>query len=326
VRFVEAAGQVNFKNAAPGGFAVHIDEAVVLLDDAVNGGEPQPRSFSDLLGREERFENMGKVSGGDAGACVAHHEADVGAGGRIRMGETVRPVDHDVGGFERELSARRHRVARVHRQIDQNLFDLRRIDFHRPETRFREDVERNVFTDQAAERRFHVSDQVVEVDDLRLNHLFAGEGQKLRGQIARAAGGFFDFLDVVKHGAAGFELELDEVHVSQDHIEHVVEVVRHAAGQPSDGLQLLGLQKLVFQFFPLRLRLFPFGDVFAGHQDADRFAGLVALEAGGDLEPDRGAVFMVHFHFEYARPVRIDRVAVRFPLQFFGEDGDCAGV
>src|SRR5207245_2121992 len=82
---------------------------------------------------------------------------------------------------------------------------------------------------------------------LRLHHLAAAEGQKLAGQNSRAVGGvqyllharaqLMPFTQIVQHHAA----------VAADYGEQVVEVVRHAAGQPADGFHLLRLAELLFQ-------------------------------------------------------------------------------
>ena len=62
--------------------------------------------------------------------------------------------------------------------------------------------------------------------------------------------------------------------VAENDAEHVVEIVRHAAGQPTDGLHLLGMEQLVVQ--PLALRLDPLarghvaGDAAQAHEAAVR--------------------------------------------------------
>src|SRR6266550_1240814 len=50
--------QVELEGGAMPDLAVHPDESAALLDDAVHGGEAQPRPFALLLGREERLEHV----------------------------------------------------------------------------------------------------------------------------------------------------------------------------------------------------------------------------------------------------------------------------
>ena len=61
-------------------FAIDIDPALMLLDDAENRGQSQAGAFADFLGGEERFENLRKIFRRDAAAGVAHAQADEGAG------------------------------------------------------------------------------------------------------------------------------------------------------------------------------------------------------------------------------------------------------
>ena len=54
------------------GVGIRIDEAAGLLDDAVDGREAEAGALADLLGREERLEDLVDDLGRDAGAGVGH--------------------------------------------------------------------------------------------------------------------------------------------------------------------------------------------------------------------------------------------------------------
>ncbi|MBK6922176.1 MAG: hypothetical protein IPH07_32590 [Deltaproteobacteria bacterium] len=84
---------------------------------------------------------------------------------------------------------------------------------------------------------------------------------------------FLIFLDVGPQGVLGLELVGDEIGVAEDHRQDVVEVVGHAAGEPTNGLQLLRLQQLGLELLVVRLAL------------AQRGLGAPALV---DLERERG--------------------------------------
>ena len=56
--------------------------------------------------------------------------------------------------------------------------------------------------------------------------------------------------------------------VAEDHAQHVVEVMGHAAGQPPDRFHLLGLEQLRLQFLPLLLGPLAFGNIAGDPQDA----------------------------------------------------------
>ena len=73
-------------------------------------------------------------------------------------------------------------------------------------------------------------------------------------EVARC-GGIGDLLRVSAHGGLVADTSQQELGVSRDHHEQVVEVVGDAAGEPADGFHLLGLAKLLLQGAA-------FGDVF----------------------------------------------------------------
>src|SRR5580704_15567889 len=56
-------GQINLERAAFSRFAVHPDVATALLDDSVDGREPQSSAASALFGGEEGLENVCDCSG-----------------------------------------------------------------------------------------------------------------------------------------------------------------------------------------------------------------------------------------------------------------------
>ena len=53
------ARQVNLHRSAAAGLAVHVHAAAALLDDAEDGGQPQPGALARSLGGEERLEQAG---------------------------------------------------------------------------------------------------------------------------------------------------------------------------------------------------------------------------------------------------------------------------
>src|SRR5439155_8325512 len=90
-----------------------------------------------------------------------------------------------------------------------------------------------------------------EVEDLGLEHLFAGESQELTGESGRAIGGLQDRARLLALGTVGQAAE-EHLTVAGDHVQQVVEVVGHAAGQTADRFDLLRLPKLLLELAALR--------------------------------------------------------------------------
>ena len=267
-----------------------------LRDDSVHGGEAETRAFALLLRRVERLEDVGPHLAGHAVSRVAHREDDVrtrerhlAAPGRLVGGGVVRP--------DGERPAVRHRVARVGGEVEQHLFDLAAVRFHGFDVFAELEHQHRVRADQAPQKPFGLADDDVQIEHDRLNHLLAAERQQLARQRRRAAAGLPDALDVVADARAGRQALEDQVRVTEDPGEQVVEVMRDAAGQPADRLHLLRMTQLVFAL-PKRLgRLFPFGDVVDEH----RVEVVARGRPSRQRELDRNLSFVAAHHAELDR-------------------------
>ncbi|MGX1341762.1 hypothetical protein AB7M73_007022 [Bradyrhizobium japonicum] len=100
----------------------------------------------------------------------------------------------------------------------------------------------DVASQASIEQFAHAAHLRGDVDGLRPERLPAGEREKLPGQAGPALGG----LDHPVHEPAAtirIGLAVEYVEATGDHHQQIVEVVRHPAGQLSDGFDLLGLPK-----------------------------------------------------------------------------------
>ena len=102
-------------------------------------------------------------------------------------------------------------------------------------------------------------------------------------------GGALDLLDVGAARIAGVEAVEDQVGVAEDGREHVVEVVRDAAGEPADRFHLLRLAQLRLAV-PQRLLGLPALGQVADPGDEEGAAGRVdardgELESGSASDP-----------------------------------------
>ena len=105
----------------------------------------------------------------------------------------------------------------------------------------------------------------------RLKDLPAAEREQLPGQGCRALAGALDFEQVGAPRRIGRQLLGEQLGEPEDRRQHVVEVVRDAAREVTDRLELLCLAQLLLQLALL-------GDVMSDHQD-QTLAGDVDLAA-----------------------------------------------
>src|SRR6266849_7859344 len=108
-------GELETEGSAFAGRGAHIDLSGVLLDDAVADRKSQPGAAAGRLGGKERIENADQVFAGDAHPGIGDLNLDVAV---------LRRRAH------LEHSARRHGVARVHEQVQEDLLQAVRRAQH----------------------------------------------------------------------------------------------------------------------------------------------------------------------------------------------------
>ena len=136
-----------------------------------------------------------------------------------------------------ELAAVRHGVARIDREIDHDLFELRQVDLDRPQVSGKSRI--NV-TRSPIRRRSSI------VRSLRVSYRSSACGRKvclrrdaqqLPHQSRGASRVLLHLDDVLERGIVGLCAFQEEVGRHHDGGQRVVEVVRDAAGQyPTDSI------------------------------------------------------------------------------------------
>ncbi len=159
----------------------------------------------------------------------------------------VARVEVDVGGFDREPAALRHRVAGVDHEIHQHLLDLTRVGAHPPQVRRGDGDERDVLADEPPQHAVHFSHDDVEVQDLGLEHLAAAVGEQLAGEPGRPLRRLADLFHIAAHRVPGRQVAQQQLRVAEDRREQVVEVVRDAAGELAHRLHFLRLAELLLE-------------------------------------------------------------------------------
>ena len=150
-----------------------------------------------------------------------------------------------------------HRVAGVDGQVHQHLLDLRRVDADAPEGGVEPRHDLDVLAEERPQHARGVRDEGVEVDDLRLQHLLAAEGEELAHEARGPLGGAHDVLHLAQARVVRVEAPAQQLAVAHDHREQVVEVVGDAAREPADRLHLLRLAQLLLEPPPFLLGLAP---------------------------------------------------------------------
>ena len=183
-----ARGQEDSERGSHPEPAFHFDPAVVQLHRPVHGRQTEPGSFACLFGGEERFKNVIQRRLIHASASVADTQAHEMPGASLRVTLHVSVVDFCRKRADNQSPASQHRVARVDRQVRDQLLHHAQVSQHRRQVRSIIALQRNLLSQEAVQHLCDVANDFIQIEDFRLHHLSAAEGQQLPRQIRRAPG------------------------------------------------------------------------------------------------------------------------------------------
>ena len=242
------ARQVDAEGRALADLAVGEDVAARLLDDAVDGGQAEAGALADILGGEERLEDLGHDLGRHAGAGVLDLDQHVLAGRHAVAGELQALALGDVARADGERAAVGHGVAGVDGEVDDHLLELRLVGLDVPEVAAGQDLELDLLAERAVEQRRDRS--VSTSPSSSTSACSVCRREKASSWRTRPAARLALLLDVhdVLVGGVGRPVRLQQqVGEADDGGQHVVEVVRDAAGELADRLHLLALREFQLQ-------------------------------------------------------------------------------
>ncbi len=153
----------------------------------------------------------------------------------------------DVARAQHDAAALAHRVARVDDEIDHDLLELVEVGLDQPEVAPVRDFELDLLADQPAQHHLQFRQHVGELQHLRAQRLPAREREQLPHQPRRAIGVLADLHDVLERRVGRPVVDQQKVGIADDRGQHVVEVVRDAAGELADRLHLLALREILLQ-------------------------------------------------------------------------------
>jgi hypothetical protein len=92
------------------------------------------------------------------------------------------------GGGDRQFAAFGHGVAGVDGQVHDDLFEHAGVGFDARQIRQATEFQRDVLAEQARKHVRHIAKDRVQLDEFRLEHLFAAEQQQLADERGGALG------------------------------------------------------------------------------------------------------------------------------------------
>jgi len=239
-------GEQTVDARAPTRLALDPDCPAVIAHHAVDGREAEARSGARRLGREEGLESPGARLLAHAAPIVGDGHADVGAlpDPGIRADEAVPRVER----LERDAQRApfRHRVRGVRTEIHED-------HVHRAGIRDRGIRAVEVQLDLhrggqgGTQQACGIADGLDEVDRTEVQVLPTSESEDARGHLLPALGRRGQLVEVRVEVAPRSGVRTQDLREPEDHAQDVVEVVRDAAGQPTQRLQLLRLAQALLE-------------------------------------------------------------------------------
>ena len=159
-------GQVDGERRAAPNLGVDADLAVMLADDAIDLGQPQPCALAKRLGGIEGLEEVGHDLIRDACAGVGYGECDPFAGGEVGQRRRTAGCHAYLVEMDRQLAAIGHGVSAVDNQVEQSLLDLRGITPDPKRARSHFQGEAHVLRDGALKDGEHLVQEVDQVQVL----------------------------------------------------------------------------------------------------------------------------------------------------------------
>ena len=170
------------------------------------------------------------------------------------MGGGIAIVEMGVLRLDRQLSAIRHRVARIDREIQDHVLELIGVGVDPPQPASQHRLKDDVAPKGMPQQIRHAADQLVDLDRLRLQRLLPREGeQPLREQrgspsaLARRIEVAFCSRVAIANAAAS------KIERADHHRQHIVEIVGDAARELAYSLHLLGLTERLLRLLQFRL-------------------------------------------------------------------------
>src|SRR6185312_9923535 len=241
------ARQIEAHGGAAADAALDLDVPGRLLDEAIDLRQAEAGPLADLLGGEEGLENVRQDLVRHALAGVGHREYGIGAGRELAMAGR----HFGIAGLDRDVPASGHGVAGVEDEVEKGGLDLIGIGQRGPQLGGELLPDLDMLTHRPMQEIIHADDDLVEVDRLRAELLAAREGQELLRQLLGAARGQRRRGDEAQQPRLVAELAFEQLEIAGNHGQHIVEVVRDAAGELTDRFHLLRLAERVLDATPL---------------------------------------------------------------------------
>ena len=214
----------------------------MLFHQTVDHRHTESGSLSGWLRSEERIEQLRERGLVHTAPSVAHRHTDEVTLSAPWVRRAERLVQRDVAHSNPKHATVRHRVPRVGREIEHDLFDRGRIDPHEPD-RFRSvDLDAGALTEQSLEQARKIAHHLPQVQQPRQDVRLTREAEELLDHLRPALRRATELLEILACiRAIRRNVVRDQIGGGHNDGEDVIEVVGDTRGELAHGLPLLNL-------------------------------------------------------------------------------------
>ena len=209
--------------------------SATLMHDAVTGRETQAAPALIDFGREKRFEEMRFHVFTHSGSVIGDANDNVLTRAAIAAVKRGLGMSRKIGNacVKSQLSALRHSISRVYREVQNDLGDLLRIGFDVSAVLFVMEVadDRDVFADESEQGTFKIGEDGIDFDNYGFHSLPPAECEKLLRERRRATSRSANLRDVIGQGPFDLPFVKKQVAVAENGREKIIEIVGDASGQ-----------------------------------------------------------------------------------------------
>ena len=130
------------------------------------------------------------------------------------------------GGLEGQGASLGHGVPRVDDKIQDDLLELPGVGSHVTRVFGLKDFQLDALSDQTPKEAFHRAYDPIQVEHLRLEHLFPAEGEELAGQGGCLLHRFLDLRHLKARGICLRDVHQQQVRIGCNGSQQIVEIVR----------------------------------------------------------------------------------------------------
>jgi len=135
----------------------------------------------------------------------------------------------------------------IDREVDDDLLELTLVNLDRAKVAPVHNFELDILADQTPQQVRQIDQHIGDIENPWLQCLLPREGQQLSHQIGGSVGVLLNLHDVGKGRVTRLKAQQQEVAEPDHGGQQIVEVMRHPAGELTDGLHLLRLGELDLQ-------------------------------------------------------------------------------